>query len=60
MPDSATVEQHPFEFAPVEQPEIAIALPDKPALEGLEAKWLARWEAGAVYRFDRTAERAEV
>ena len=42
------------------QPEIPIALPDKPALEGLEAKWMARWEAGAVYRFDRTAERAEV
>ena len=42
------------------QPEIPIALPDKPALEGLEAKWMARWEAGAVYRFDRTAERADV
>jgi valyl-tRNA synthetase len=42
------------------QPEIAVSLPEKPALEGLEAKWMARWEAGGVYRFDRTAPRAEV
>jgi hypothetical protein len=42
------------------QPEIAISLPEKPALEGLEAKWMARWEAGGVYRFDRTAQRGEV
>jgi valyl-tRNA synthetase len=42
------------------QPEISPSLPEKPALEGLEAKWMARWEADGVYRFDRTAERAEV
>ncbi len=42
------------------QPEVAPSLPEKPALEGLEAKWLARWEADGVYRFDRTAGRAEV
>jgi valyl-tRNA synthetase len=42
------------------QPETAIALPEKPALEGLEAKWRARWEADGVYRFDRTATRDEV
>jgi valyl-tRNA synthetase len=35
-------------------------LPEKPALEGLEAKWLPRWEASGVYRFDRTRPRAEV
>ncbi len=35
-------------------------VPDKPALEGLEAKWQARWEASALYRFDRTAPRADV
>ena len=29
-------------------------VPDKPALEGLESKWSARWEADGVYRFDRT------
>jgi valyl-tRNA synthetase len=37
-----------------------LRLPDKPALEGLEAKWMARWEADGVYRFDATRPRAEV
>ncbi len=32
------------------------AIPDKPSLEGLEAKWTARWEQRGTYRFDRTAE----
>jgi valyl-tRNA synthetase len=35
-------------------------LPEKPALEGLEPKWIARWEEAGVYRFDRTRPRAEV
>jgi valyl-tRNA synthetase len=29
-------------------------VPDKPVLDGLEAVWSQRWEAGQVYRFDRT------
>src|SRR6195952_1654849 len=29
------------------------SMPDKPALEGLEAKWGATWEADGTYRFDR-------
>jgi valyl-tRNA synthetase len=37
-----------------------IALPEKPALEGLEAKWIARWEQDGTYRFDRTRARPEV
>jgi valyl-tRNA synthetase len=37
-----------------------LRLPDKPALEGLEAKWLPKWEESGVYRFDRTRPRAEV
>jgi valyl-tRNA synthetase len=37
-----------------------LRLPEKPALEGLEAKWLPRWEASGVYRFDRTRPRVEV
>jgi valyl-tRNA synthetase len=37
-----------------------IAVPDKPALEGLEEKWTERWDADALYRFDRTRPRAEV
>jgi valyl-tRNA synthetase len=35
-------------------------LPDKPALEGLEAKWMPRWEASRVYAFDRTKARPDV
>jgi valyl-tRNA synthetase len=35
-------------------------LPEKPALEGLEAKWIARWEESGVYRFDRTQPRAHI
>jgi valyl-tRNA synthetase len=35
-------------------------LPEKPVLEGLEAKWIARWEETGVYRFDRSRPREEV
>src|SRR5882672_1727709 len=38
----------------------SITVPEKPALEGLEAKWKARWETEGTYRFDRTAERDRV
>jgi valyl-tRNA synthetase len=37
-----------------------ITLPEKPALEGLEEKWNARWEEAGTYRFDRTRARADV
>src|SRR5580658_6525077 len=36
------------------------AVPDKPALDGLEAVWSVRWEADQVYAFDRSRPRAEV
>ena len=35
-------------------------VPDKPTVDGLEAKWSQRWETDGVYRFDRTATRSEV
>jgi valyl-tRNA synthetase len=35
-------------------------IPDKPSLEGLEAKWRARWSADGTYRFDRTKSRDEI
>ena len=38
------------------QPEV----PEKPTLDGQEARWGAAWEEQGTYRFDRTAERAEV
>lgn len=37
-----------------------LRLPEKPALEGLEAKWTARWEAEGVYRFDASHPRERV
>ena len=37
-----------------------INLPEKPALEGLEAKWAERWQADGTYRFDRNHTRDQV
>jgi valyl-tRNA synthetase len=35
-------------------------MPDKPSLDGLEAKWSQVWDESGVYRFDRTKTRADV
>jgi hypothetical protein len=35
-------------------------IPDKPSLDGIEARWMQRWEADATYRFDRDASREGV
>jgi valyl-tRNA synthetase len=35
-------------------------LPEKPALEGLEAKWSARWHADGTYAFRRPTTREQV
>jgi valyl-tRNA synthetase len=43
-----------------ELPAGSIRLPEKPALEGLERKWMARWDADGVYRFDRARSRDEI
>ncbi len=37
-----------------------MSVPEKPALEGLEDKWSARWDADGTYRFDATRPRADV
>ena len=36
------------------------AVPESPALEGLEARFTARWQREGTYRFDRSRPRAEV
>lgn len=36
------------------------SIPDKPTLEGLEAKWDAYWETQGTYRFDRSKTREEI
>ncbi|QYJ04362.1 valine--tRNA ligase [Nocardioides panacisoli] len=38
----------------------AVAVPDKPALEGLEDKWAQRWKDEGTYAFDRTQPRENV
>jgi valyl-tRNA synthetase len=35
-------------------------VPERPILDGIEAKWSAAWDRDGVYRFDRTAERERV
>ena len=32
-------------------------VPEKPSLDGIEARWIQRWEADGTYRFDRNASR---
>ncbi len=41
-------------------PASGAVVPDKPALEGLEARWSQVWREQGTYAFDRSKERAEV
>jgi len=45
---------------PADESPRPAAVPDKPVLEGLEAKWDAHWEASGIYRFDDSRPRGEV
>ncbi|MFZ2503327.1 MAG: valine--tRNA ligase [Nocardioides sp.] len=38
----------------------AVVVPERPALEGLEDKWAARWKADRTYAFDRSQPRENV
>ena len=38
----------------------AVVVPEKPALEGLEAKWSERWKSDDTYAFDRSQPRENV
>ncbi|HEX5562735.1 MAG TPA: valine--tRNA ligase [Nocardioidaceae bacterium] len=48
----------PGPSAPTSAPVVDV--PDKPALEGLEATWSQRWKAQGTYAFDRTRSRQDV
>lgn len=37
-----------------------IRVPERPSLDGLEARWGARWDEWQTYRFDGTDDRSEV
>jgi valyl-tRNA synthetase len=41
-------------------PPISAHVPDKPTIDGLEAKWAPVWEAQGTYRFDRTKTREQI
>src|SRR4051794_24414783 len=41
-------------------PERSVVVPDKPALEGLEAKWSEEWREQRTYSFDRSKSREEI
>jgi len=44
----------------VTSPATAVGMPERPSLDGLERRWLERWERDGVYRFDRSATRDDV
>jgi valyl-tRNA synthetase len=41
-------------------PQRQANVPERPTLDGLEAKWAAAWEREGTYRFDRSASRERV
>jgi valyl-tRNA synthetase len=45
--------------AELEMPRVP-SVPDRPSLEGLEAKWSEAWAQDGTYRFDRTAPRERI
>ena len=36
------------------------SVPERPSLDGLETRWMQRWEEGETFRFDRTKQRAAI
>ena len=36
------------------------SVPEKPALDGIESRWIAKWDADGTYVFDRGAVRGDV
>ncbi len=41
-------------------PDQPVAVPDRPSLDGLEAKWDRWWEEHGTYRFDRSKARQQI
>ncbi|CAB4552752.1 MAG: valine--tRNA ligase [Actinobacteria bacterium] len=42
------------------EPIRAAQVPEKASVDGLEAKWVPRWEESGVYRFDNSASRTDI
>ncbi|MEU0313247.1 valine--tRNA ligase [Nocardioides sp. NPDC006273] len=58
MTETTPTQIAPETTTPAEQRVVAV--PDKPVLEGLEAKWAERWKNDKTYAFDRTQPRENV
>jgi valyl-tRNA synthetase len=43
-----------------EAPALPGRIPEKPSVDGIEAKWIERWATTSIYDFDRNATRADV
>ncbi len=56
MDETATTTLQRLPLERPRQPDV----PERPSLEGLEAKWSARWHDDGTYAFDRTAPRSSV
>jgi valyl-tRNA synthetase len=52
-PETATPPQSSAE-------DSAVSVPERPSLDGLEAKWSGAWEEQGVYSFDRSAPKEQV
>jgi valyl-tRNA synthetase len=52
--------EHPDLSETTARDAAAVVVPDKPALEGLEATWSERWKAEGTYTFDRSRTREQV
>jgi valyl-tRNA synthetase len=46
--------------APIPSSEAPRSVPERPSLDGLEAKWDGLWESAQTYRFDRSKQRSQV
>ncbi len=55
-PKPTAAPEHPLDEGALKQASV----PERPTLEGLEAKWSAAWERDGAYRFDRSAPRERV
>ena len=55
-----TETQQHHDLPPTTPPSRDVVVPDKPALEGLEDRWGARWDQDQTYAFDRTRPREDV
>ncbi|MFC7620918.1 valine--tRNA ligase [Microlunatus sp. GCM10028923] len=60
MTDTSTAPRTTPPTAPASEVVVVRAVPERPALEGLEAKWSSKWDADGTYAFVRPERRDQV